>query len=288
MIGVKHFLDILAYINFPIAIAAASILYIASTLERMPLSPNMYLIVFLVYFSVYLINKKTDEKEDAVNRARTFEFHKKYIKILLGVAILSYGCALLLAISYNILVFLLSLLPLLILMFYSGPILPKIFHTRRLKEIFLLKTSGIFIWIPTLTFMPLAYTGSNEFGIALLVSIVPFVMLFIGSTVFDMRDLEGDKKNNIITIPVRLGITRTRYLLLGVTLLLGIYIFLLTYAGYFPKAAYMMLANIANEIIYILSFSDRVKSNPLYYMYIDSEYLITALLLMAGISILGN
>ncbi len=206
---------------------------------------NWYLLLatFLVVFAVYCMNNLTDKEEDEVNSPEKANFVNSNLKILTFAVAFSYLIAIILGILNGIFAVLILIFPLCAGIIYSIKIHPKI---PRLKDIFAVKNIIIALsWAVVTTFIPAI--NSNEISWIFIISIFYFffVKSFVNSVVCDVRDIEGDRKNGIKTIPVGIGKLKTKKLLsvltfsimpaISILLLYGLSI------GYFMTMAFSMI-----------------------------------------------
>lgn len=114
------------------------------------------------------------------------------------------------AITFNLnyLLFVVTVLAILILFFYSAYI----------KKIPLLGN----VVVALLTALAFLFGGIavNNISGAVLPAIFAFLINLIRELVKDAEDIEGDKKNNVITFPIKFGIQRTKQIVLLITLIL--------------------------------------------------------------------
>ncbi|MDW7728243.1 MAG: UbiA family prenyltransferase, partial [Candidatus Methanoperedens sp.] len=193
---------LLIYSSIYLSIAGASMIYISCTMQHIPYSPSLLAIMFLATFSVYNINRKTDEKEDAINHSDRHSFTSRYGNVLFTSAILAYILAIGLALCYGIKTALVSSIPLLCGILYSIIWIPERFKYRRLKEIPFVKNLVVaFAWASTPALLPVYSSSYSESVATLVVIIFFFTLVFINSILFDLRDVEGDAASGVKTIP---------------------------------------------------------------------------------------
>jgi 4-hydroxybenzoate polyprenyltransferase len=222
----EKFMDLIHFLMFTslfVGIAGGGMVYVAAFAEGVACGPVPIVIMFLVGFSVYNLNRKTDEAEDAINRADRYSFTKKFEKHLFIAALVTYGLAIAIAAFYGVAATIVILIPLVAGILYSIPCLPPSTGYRRLKEIPVVKNLVVgFAWGTTLTFIPLLVTGTPA-TMATAVTLVFFsTYAFIASTLPDIRDLEGDAQAGVRTIPVVIGEKRTLILITLMNLFIGV------------------------------------------------------------------
>ncbi|MEG3225500.1 MAG: hypothetical protein BME94_08365 [Methanobacteriales archaeon Met13] len=236
----------------------------------------MLFAVFLSTFSVYSLNRLTDLEEDSVNVPEREVYVKGKEKILLALCVISYAVALLLGAVVNPLSILVFLFPLLIGIFYSIKASPKI---PRLKNIPGMKNFSVTLcWTVGAVFIPVVcyYPG---FWITSLIFFFVLVKFLVNTISFDIRDIEGDKKSGVKTIPVFLGRSRTKILLLGIHSTLLLWLLIVVLEGLFVQYWLIFTFSIIYGYWYIHYFSkDRKLEVFSRDLFVDGEWLLVAAL----------
>jgi 4-hydroxybenzoate polyprenyltransferase len=188
---------------------AISIAFAGSFLLKISFDSLTYVIVFLLVFSLYNLNKKTDLEEDKINSTEKAAFQEKYGKGLFLLTIFSMLALIVLSLQKGFLYFIMVLLPLVFGIIYSVKILP--FKAKRIKDLPFVK--NIYI-AATLGYIHVALpVFLNNILITIPVGVVYiflFLRMIINTTIFDIRDLKGDSKSGIRTAPVLLGVQGTK------------------------------------------------------------------------------
>ena len=220
---------------------------------------DLLLAMFLTTFAVYCINKLTDKEEDAVNspeRANFVNGNEKYLGFIL---VISYITAIILGLSESIYAMLVLLFPLCTGIIYSIKLSPRI---PRLKDIFGVKSLIVALnWTIVPMFLPLV--SSSKVPLILIISVFCFffVKTFANTVLFDIRDIEGDKKSGIKTIPIGIGKSRTKKILSAFTLSLAPLILLLFING-LPFVIFLtMTLGIINTYWYIRYICSNSETN---------------------------
>jgi 4-hydroxybenzoate polyprenyltransferase len=168
---------------------------------------------FLWHYALYIFDRAYDYKKDAVNQPRE--------------AILPAERNFFLGLS-----FLFSILPLSILYFFGFPVLPylpfipitflytfPVYKGIRSKNILLFKNiySALFIWTLPLAVVAFYYTQTDLSFCDIFKTyfLGLFIYVMVGEAFWDIRDVSGDKVENVKTIPVVFGVAVTKiYLIL--------------------------------------------------------------------------
>jgi 4-hydroxybenzoate polyprenyltransferase len=210
----KKLRDFLIFSSLFVGLAGMGMIYTSSLLMGVDPSPEALGIMLLVPFSVYNMNRKTDEEEDSVNREDRYAFTKRFEKPLFYGAILAYALAVLIAATHGIGAVIVTLVPLIGGVLYSVPFLPKGIRYRRLKEIPVMKNLVVGgSWSVILVLLPCMIAGIPVTVQTDLCLLFFFSYAFIASSLPDIRDREGDAHAGIRTIPVLIGVEDTKTVL---------------------------------------------------------------------------
>jgi len=189
-------------------------------LDGATIVPSLLFAAFLVTFAVYGLNKFTDRAEDSINRPETLP---RASGCYLVFSIVSMIVGLLIGLSEGILAFFVLCAPVLIGVIYSVKLSNSI---PRLKEIVGIKSFAVALcWALTGSFLPDSFYTAKLQAIVI-VFVYIFIRVFVGATLCDVLDKKGDLVSGIETIPVRLGRSKTKKLLIllnSIGMLLPIY-----------------------------------------------------------------
>ena len=186
------------------------------------------------------------------------------------------------AFSTKILLGLIILFPPLIVILYSTKMLPSLINNR-LKDIFLIKNfTTAFTWSFVTTALPVVYFSQANLNLSVLIvfSFV-FFKVFLNNITFDIRDIEGDSKKGIDTLPVKLGVSKTKALLTFLNLCSFLIIIIPTFFQILPPKAYTISLIVVYTQFYIF-FLDRTTAPFLYDLIADGEWIVMAILAIVG------
>lgn len=210
----KMVLDLLIFSSLYVGLQGVGMVYFSSVVQKIQPNIAVFAIMLLVPFSVYNMNRKTDEEEDIVNHPDRFRFTKRFEQQLAHGALVAYVLAAVIAVEYGPLAVAVTLVPLLAGILYSMPILPRCVGYRRLKEIPVMKNLVVCSsWGSIAVLLPLVVAGAPVTLETVLCLVVFASWGFCGSALPDMRDVKGDALSGVKTIPVLIGIEKTRTLL---------------------------------------------------------------------------
>jgi len=239
-----------------------------------PLAPAL---MMLVVFTVYNLNRKTDEDEDAINHTERYAFTQKYGTILFRYAV----CACIIALCLSALrgpgSFLVTIVPLVAGVVYSVPLLPARLGFRRLKEIPFVKSLIVaFSWAVPPALLPICHAALPPGTTTGIVGVFFFFQIFTNTVIFDVRDVEGDVASGVKTIPTILGIRRTLLLLTGINLIVGAPLILIGgyLSGFWP--ALLLTAGVIYAQGYILCFRLLMTEKLLFELLADGQFIILA------------
>lgn len=163
---------------------------------------------------------------------------------------------------------------------YSFPFLP-FKQKKRIKDFGLLKIITLaLLWTLVTVWFPVSEANFLGFSFQL-IFIRRFIFIFILCLLFDIRDTEVDRRENIATLSVKLGEKRS-YILCYLLLVVFIALSIIQYS-YFRNGTELiaMLLSAAATIITI-EFSKRNNSDVVYLACIDGMMLLQALLVITG------
>ena len=210
----RTLIDFLLFSSIFMGMQGMGMIYTSCVIQGIAPTPAVLAIMLLVPFSVYNMNRKTDEEEDSVNHPVRYRFTKQFEKPLEYSAYAAYALAVLISIPYGVGGVLVTLVPLIAGVLYSMPILPKCLGYRRMKEIPVMKNLVVGgSWSGILVLLPCVASGTPVTISSFLCFAFFFSYVFIASAMPDMRDREGDALTGVRTIPVIIGIDRTKRVL---------------------------------------------------------------------------
>jgi len=218
---------------FPGAVAVSKGV-VSLTLLSAALDPVLFAIGFLVAVTVYTHNRLTDLDEDAVNRpeeATTAADRRRSLGALAGGA---YVCALALAALGGLVAVGVVLLPGVAAAAYSEAWLPVTDYDR-LKEVPVVNTAVTAgAWALPLGYLPVAFAGSAPSAAPALVATFLFLRTAGASEVMNARDVAGDRRAGVVTVPIAVGIQRTRHVLYTVDAAAALTLVAGVLGGHFP------------------------------------------------------
>lgn len=213
----QKILDLFKFIRIKICVFITSIA-ITGFLLFNPFSINLLFVILACFFIIaggYAYNNITDKKEDIINRKNINPFsYNNYGKIIV-------------ILCFLLGIFLSLFLPIYSIFFVLSVIILGIFYSLfRIKKIFPFKNI-----YTSLVIMQFFLIGASNITIEIIeYSLFISVFIFILSLISDLRDYNGDKKENIKTLPVYFGYEKTKVF---VFILLGIFCLIISFSKVF-------------------------------------------------------
>lgn len=256
-----------------ISINCLLLVYFSFFLYSISIDLKLLLSSFLLTFTVYNLDKLSGIKEDSICMKERAGFIERHKKILTYAIVASYIIAICLSFSNSLALFAI-LFPQFIGIMYSIKI-----SDFRLKDITGVKNIVVALsWAVVGTFLPLENYRRNWVQI-LLIFYLFFTKLFINTVLFDVRDIEGDAVNEVITIPVLLGIEKTRILLLILNSTLIFWLVFSYLQGFFQKYLLIIIFAVFYGYWYILHFCRKdIKMGKSLDLLVDGEWILIAIL----------
>lgn len=234
--------------------------------------PDMVICTSLITYSVYSLNRLTDIEEDASNLPDRVNFVQSKKNIILFFSIFSYILAIFLGGLRNKYTIPIFLIPFIMGLIYSIKI-----SSFRLKDLFLAKNLTVSLsWALSSSLLPYVFERNAVFTLMLFIFL--FIKCFVNTVIFDVRDVEGDRKVRANTIPVVLGIEKTMKALLFINSLLLIWFFICIWNNFFIKYIPAILFSIIYGYLYIFLVCKKTSKKINFDYMIDGEFILLFLL----------
>jgi len=239
----KKTIKFLIHSNIYLSIGALSTTYMCFVILNKNIRWEPLLISSIGTFFLYNLNRLTDKKEDEVNYPERLEFIKKHGSLFFKVGTILYALSLSLSLLNGLLTFSLTLIPFILVIFYS---------VFRLKKFLFFKNLIVAVGWGTISYLVGAYTNIFNFQIFLLFLFI-FTRGFIQSVMFDLKDVAGDGIYKIKTIPIEYSIQSTKNFLLAINTLFVIFCILLISYNLMTPAIYFLSFIAFYSYLYILA-----------------------------------
>jgi len=230
---------------------------------------------FLITFSVYNLNLLTDKKEDALNFPEREQYYVSEEKKLVFISILFYVLAIAIGSFVNLRSVPALLIPLVLGIFYSVRI-----KGYRFKDLFIGKNVTVSLsWAMEASLLPAAFHFNGAYVAMIFIFI--FINGIINTTLFDLRDVKGDIKAGIRTIPSIIGVKNTRNLLFAMNTLLISWVLFAFYNSMFLLYIPVFIFCILYGYFYIFYFSREVEIPRTHYgIFLDGEWIFLLMLFL--------
>jgi 4-hydroxybenzoate polyprenyltransferase len=234
---IKKFLTWASKNEIIIAGSAAAIAY-TTELASGKISPNILLLstTFLMMWGVYRINKIMDIREDSINTPHRVK-HIYTNKHMWFPPIFAFLIALILALIANLWAFIVIIIAFIWIVGYSIK-LPKILcrelKYEKIKEIPLVKNLYASVAWGMIALISTFILNNNITELTWAIFLIILSNIFINEVNYDIRDIKGDKKFGIQTIPVIFGVKKTKSVLLVLLFITALLPVLLIYLHILP------------------------------------------------------
>ncbi|MFB6078357.1 MAG: UbiA family prenyltransferase [Halarchaeum sp.] len=180
----------------------------------LPLNPAP-VVMALVVFAVYAGDRITDADADELSRSGQAAFARRHKRLLSVLGAASYGLAIAISVLGGPVALGLTLLPGAAWILYASDWLPQVgVYLSRLKDVFVVNSAVVALaWAVSAVFLPLSFTGHAATPAALVLFGYFFVDTFVNVEIPNVRDIESDVAAGVSTLPVVLGVRRTRHVL---------------------------------------------------------------------------
>lgn len=262
--------DFLVYSNIWISLESVGIALTTMVLAGFPLHLVPLLISFAAPFFVYNIDRLTDAEEDEENMPRRTNFVKSYGLYFTSASIVLYLGSLLLALDKSILTFLFSLAPVIIGGAYSQ---------LDIKDVLVVKNLVVGLSWGAAPLMVGAYFGSLSSFEVLFLSAFFIISFFRSAMVYDVKDIKGDLKEGVKTIPNVFGVELTKqvaYIIDTALILLEIGLVFQNYLS----PSFLILVPFHLYIILYVKMVEKSTKEMFYSMIIDGECIFLGLLVL--------
>ncbi|GGM68802.1 4-hydroxybenzoate polyprenyltransferase [Halarchaeum rubridurum] len=213
--------DALVYSSAYLVVIAAVEVVTAMVALSLPPSPAP-LVIALLTFAVYVGDRIADAAEDAATSPERAAFVTRHRRLFsLGTAA-AYGLAVALAVLGGPLALAVTLLPGAFWILYASDWLPSLSrYASRLKDVLVVNSAVVALaWAVCVVCLPLAYADGAFTPTAAVVFGYFFLDTYVNTEIPNLRDREGDAANGVATLPVVLGVRRTRHVLYALDLVL--------------------------------------------------------------------
>jgi len=251
----------LEYSSAYLAVLAALEVLMVQLLLSLPLSPAPA-VVGLLTFAIYASDRLADLSTDAASNPQRTAFVRQYYGVLYVFAAIAYGGAVALSVLGGPIALAISLVPGVAWVSYALGRVPVVETPfRRLKDVLVVSSATIAVaWSLTIVFLPIAFAGAAITPTAWIVFGYLTLGTFICSEISNVRDIESDLESGVSTLPVAVGVARTRHVLYGIASLIAAMIGLATSSGHLTIASAVFLSTGLLSLVGIIALLGRVEN----------------------------
>jgi 4-hydroxy-3-methylbut-2-enyl diphosphate reductase len=255
--------------NIYVAIGAAFLTYASCTLQGIYPNPLLMLIATLYIFSMYILNSFTDQEAIRLNEPGKTEFLRKNKRVLIELAVVSAVISILFSVKIGLIPFLLLLLSSILGIFYSIKIIPlnlsRDHSFQRLKDIPASKDLFVALaWTMVTVLIPYFSTEEDIPPLSTFTTFLfVFLLVYIRSVLFDIRDIQGDRIIGRETIPILIGKENTKIFLVILAGLSATGLLISRNMGWTSNLTHFMLLSILYTCGYLYLYHKRVISHGL-------------------------
>lgn len=258
----KFIIDEFIYGCHLFSLGVAAIIITSAVLLNETIDWTYPVIIYLIAYLGYLYNRYKEINEDMLSSPERSNHLKKYHSSVPSIIILVFF------IIFGILIYsdrLFSIIYILFMLFWG------MFYTVYLKKItkkiaaFKNFFTALELTIP-IVFLPLFYLIDLSKGFLIIILFV-FIRTFIANSFFDIKDLEPDKKNGLLTLPLVLGVKnffRLLFLLLFISyavLIIGVYL------NFLPYYSFGLILILPYNFFYLISaMKKKIPASKLYFV----------------------
>ena len=267
-----------------LAIGTASIAAAAAFLFGR--TPTLVLLVmaYLFSFGAYMMNRSAEMDQDLESHPERTNYLARRKRALPWVVAASFVLGYALAATVSWVFFLALLAPLALSLLYSvgSKRLIGLIGARNLKQKVLLKNVTISLGWSLIPVLVGFYFGAFDAPLLLLSPFI-FFRLMTNTIVFDIRDTEGDRQNEVKTLPTQLGIPRSFEVVGYLDAASAVYLVLLLAGGLVPSYAATLLLLPLYSAVY-RAFAMRSNANLAFICDVvaDAEYVLWGPLIYLG------
>lgn len=265
--GLSSLLELLTSTSIFLALNASIVTAFSSLLYGLEVKPMILLIAFLATFSVYNMNRATDRTEDSINRPRAAS---RSIHFFLVPSMIASASCLLLSASVGAQALTVIVTSFIASILYSVKLSPS---TPRLKEIVGLKSVLVaFSWGFTGALLPASSQAVDAAKMVLAFTYI-FVQILVNTILCDVRDVDGDMASGVKTLPIALGLSATKRLLLIVNTLMFPWLLYSLTQGLFQEYIPALFFGMGYGYLIILAFSRKRCDRLLVELAVDGEWI---------------
>ena len=240
------------------ALGAISVVAMCAIIFSIPITWDFLALIYFIFYPIYFYDYSRGASDDLLTNSKRAEHFKNKKKtsfiiygsfLITGIISLYFSNFLTMCISFTILIF--------------GLLYGSYFKLLTKKIVAFKNIYVSFVWALLVIFLFYYYSFPLT-SAALLITTFIFLRIFIIQILFDVRDVEGDQKKGLKTVPVVLGNHKEFNLLKNLN---GVTILMICYGIYFnliPIISFVILLAILYSFYYIQKIRACKKDHSCY------------------------
>ncbi|MCK5122762.1 MAG: UbiA family prenyltransferase [Candidatus Pacebacteria bacterium] len=261
-----------------LSLGAVSIVFTAAVLLEVKITWDFLAIIYLWTRSVYLFYQFDDFKSDILTNFQRTKHIKKYVKYIPLIIFLSNLIIIAIAIYFNkvhalIFGFLLFLFGLCYSLF-----LKKITKNIIAFKNFCASLMGVSLLLFLIVYYPPSFFNMSLF----LLMIFVFLRWFVNTSFLDLKDVENDKKEKLLTLPIVFKKEKMFNTLNLINVLSVAPIFFGFYLKLFPLFSMTLLFIIPYSFYYLNKIKTEKTNSFLNYVFVDGEFILWSVFILFG------
>ena len=274
----KSIWDEFIYGGHLVSLGAVSVVFTASLLLNIKITWDFLLIIYLGTESVYLYNRYKEFRSDFLTNPERTEYIKKYIKIIPLIIFLFF------LIGFSILIYHKNFPALFFAVFLLiiGLLYSEVFKGFTRKALGFKSFFVSLIWALLVVFLAIYYFLPLNLSLFLIFSFV-LLRLIVNTSFFDIKDIETDKREDLLTLANILGPKKIIRILSSITILAVVPIISGVYLKLFPQSSIMLLFTIPYTFYYFKkSQNKKINASFLYNVIVDGEFILWPFFILIG------
>jgi 4-hydroxy-3-methylbut-2-enyl diphosphate reductase len=286
--GGAHFLEALGRLTtisyILLALGAGGLTYASVLIQGLRPKLSWVLIASFYVFSMHVLNRLTDKASEKYNQPGRMEFYERYGYWMVGAGIFSASVALTLAWFQGILPFLLLLAISGLGIIYNIHIFPsrpeKSIRYQKLKDIPGSKTLFVALaWGIVSSVLPPLAQGEGLLPGTAVAFFFSSILVFVRSTLYDFKDIQGDLMVGKETIPIVLGRRKAQILVVCLLIFLGGMLAVSSPLGWASPVTFFLLISLGYVVFYYWLYRLQVLGQGfLFEGVVDGNFIFAGLL----------
>lgn len=268
----------LIYGGHLLSLGAVSVVFTSAMLLNIRITWDYLIVVYFGGHIIFLYNFFKEFKKDTLTNFQRTQHLKRYIKYIPYIIICYFLTFIIILLFFNKIAALFFGLLLIILgIFYT------LFFKKFTKKIIAFKNFFVaLMWLLLVIFFIIYYSFPLNFSVTLVLIFV-YIRSFIHTSFFDVKDIESDKKEHLLTMPILLDEKKVFFILIIFNILSAIPIVYGFYFNLFPSFSLMLLLTIPYTFWFFKKIRFK-KENIAYlsYFFTAGEKILWIILILLG------